>query len=83
MTESLVVKDYSEYWGVQILLVRILQNSGLKVDPKSRLPIFRLWLLVKSRMTGAKAPNILQLLTALLNMRIKGMEPPNDGKKYV
>jgi hypothetical protein len=76
-------KDYTEYWEAQALLVRILQNSGLKVGIKDRLPIFRLWLLVNSRMTGARQVNLLQLLQALVNMRMKGMEPPNNGKTYV
>lgn len=76
-------KDYSEYWEAQVLLVRILQNSGLKVGVKDRLPIFRLWLIVSKQMTGARQANLLQLLDALAKMRGKGMEPPHNGKIYV
>lgn len=76
-------KDYTEYWEAQVLLVRILQNSGLKVGVKDRLPIFRLWLLVNGRMTGARKDNLLQLLNAMTKMRTMGMEPPHNGKTYV
>lgn len=75
-------KDYTEYWGVQYLIVRILQRAGLKVSPRDRLPIFRLWNIVRNRITGAKAENLCQLLQALLNMRMKGMEPPHNGQQY-
>jgi hypothetical protein len=75
-------KDYTEYWEAQVLLVRILQNSGLRVGVKDRLPIFRLWLLVTSRITGAKQVNLLQLLNAMAKMRISGREPPHNGKTY-
>jgi hypothetical protein len=82
-TFSLSTKDYSEYWGVQVLLVRILKTLGIKVDIRDRLPLFRLWNIVNSRMTGAKKHNILQLIQSLVHMRQKNMEPPNDGKRYV
>ena len=75
-------KDYTEYWEAQVLTVRILQNSGLKVGVKDRLPVFRLWLLVNGRMTGARKFNLLQLLQALVKMRTMGMEPPHNGKVY-
>lgn len=75
-------KGYSEYWEAQVLLVRILQNSGLKVGVKDRLPVFRLWNLVSKRMTGVRQINLLQLLQALVLMRTQGMEPPHDGKVY-
>jgi hypothetical protein len=75
-------KDYSEYWGVQIQLVRILQHCGVKVDIKDRLPLFKLWNIVNTRMTGIRRRNILLLLQSLVHMRMKGMEPENDGKRY-
>ena len=77
-----VVKDYSEYWGMHIQFVRILKSAGLKVDIRDRLPLFRLWHVVNSRMTGARRANVLQIIQGLVNMRLKGLEPPNDGKKY-
>lgn len=77
-----VQKDYSEYWGAQVSLVRILQKCGVNVDVRDRLPIFRLWLIINQRMTGPKKENILQLLQSLRNMRLKGLEPEHDGKKY-
>lgn len=76
-------KEYAEYWEAQVLTVRILQNSGLKVGVKDRLPIFRLWLLVDNRMTGARRTNLLQLLEAMVKMRTIGLEPPHNGKTYV
>ncbi len=76
-------KEYSEYWEVQVLIVRILQNSGLKVGVKDRLPLFRLWLLVTNRMTGARRDNLLTLLNQLTKLRISGLEPPHNGKTYV
>lgn len=79
---STPIKDYSEYWAIQVVLVRILQSSGVTVNVKDRLPLFRLWTVVSSRMTGAKQHNILQLIQALVHMRMKGMEPEHDGKKY-
>jgi hypothetical protein len=75
-------KDYSEYWGAQISLVRILQRNGLRVDIKDRLPLFRLWILVSNRMTGDRAKNIFQLIQFLLNLRRNGKEPPYNGKRY-
>lgn len=75
-------KEYAEYWEAQVLTVRILQNSGLKVGVKDRLPLFRLWLLVDIRMTGARRTNLLQLLQAMITMRTMGLEPPNNGKTY-
>lgn len=75
-------KDYSEYWAIQVVLVRVLQSAGLKVDVRDRLPIFRLWSIVNQRITGTKKVNILQLLQSLVELRKKGNEPPNDGKKY-
>lgn len=86
MTQNVEVvappKDYSEYWEAQVLTVRILQNAGLKVGVRDRLPLFRLWLLVSDRMTGARRDNLLQLLQALVKMRTMGMEPPHNGKLY-
>lgn len=75
-------KDYTEYWEAQVLTVRILQNSGLKVGVKDRLPLFRLWLLVDQRMAGTRRINLLILLQALVKMRTMGLEPPNNGKIY-
>ena len=75
-------KDYTEYWATQVVLIRMLQSAGLKVDIRDRLPIFRLWQVVGRRMTGNRAYHILQLLQALVNMRQKCMEPPHDGKRY-
>lgn len=75
-------KDYSGYWEAQVLAVRILQSSGLKVGVKDRLPVFRLWLLVSNRMTGARQANLLQLLNAIAKMRTEGLEPPHNGKTY-
>jgi hypothetical protein len=76
-------KDYTEYWEAQVLLVRILQNSGLRVGVKDRLPIFRLWNIVAKRMTGVRQHNVLLLLQALVQMRGRGIEPPHNGKTYV
>jgi hypothetical protein len=76
-------KDYSEYWEAQVLLVRILQNSGVKVGIKDRLPIFRLWQVVSKKMAGNRATTILKLLDSLVRMRQNGEEPPNTGKKYL
>lgn len=75
-------KDYTEYWEAQVLTVRILQNSGLRIGVKDRLPIFRLWRLIDNRMTGARKDNLLQLLQALVNMRKAGLEPPHNGTTY-
>lgn len=75
-------KDYTEYWEAQVLTVRILQNAGLKVGVKDRLPIFRLWYVVSNRMTGSRRSNLLQLLQAMVKLRAMGMEPPHDGKVY-
>lgn len=80
--EVLPPKDYTEYWEAQVLTVRILQNSGLKVGVKDRLPLFRLWLLVNTRITGARKDNLLQLLNAMTKMRVDGKEPPHNGKTY-
>jgi hypothetical protein len=76
-------KDYTEYWEAQTLIVRILQNSGLRIGVKDRLPVFRLWLLVDSRITGVRRNNLLILLQALVRMRTMGMEPPHNGKTYI
>lgn len=76
-------KGYAEYWEAQVLTVRILQNSGLKVGVKDRLPIFRLWLLVDSRMAGARRSNLLQLLQRMVELRRMGLEPQHNGKTYV
>lgn len=81
-THEVTTKDYTEYWEAQVLLVRILQNSGLKVGVKDRLPIFRLWNIVATRMTGARQHNVSLLLQALVIMRGKGMEPPHKGNTY-
>lgn len=75
-------KDYTEYWEAQVLLVRILQNSGLKVGVKDRLPLFRLYLLVDRRMTGTRRVKLIELLEVLAKLRISGGEPPNDGMTY-
>jgi len=77
-----VVKDYSEYWGMQVHLVRILQSADMRVDIRDRLPLFRLWLVVDRRMTGSRKNNILQLIQSLIHMRMKGLEPPHEGGKY-
>lgn len=79
---STPTKDYAEYWAVQVVLVRVLQSAGLKVDVRDRLPLFRLWHTVSTRITGTRSFNILQLIQALVHMRMKGMEPAHDGKKY-
>lgn len=75
-------KDYTEYWEAQVLTVKILQNSGLKVGVKDRLPIFRLWLVVNSRMTGARKDTLVKLLDTMLRLRMKGREPTHNGKVY-
>lgn len=76
-------KECTEYWEAQVLTVRILQNSGLKVGVKDRLPLFRLWLLVDSRMTGARRSNLLQLLQKMVELRTMGSEPEHNGKAYI
>lgn len=76
-------KDYSKYWETQVLLVRILQNSGIRVGIKDRLPIFRLWHVVSTRMSGRRANNLLQLLQYIVDMRKRGMEPLHNGKQYL
>lgn len=70
------------YWELQITLVRLLQSAGLRVDVKDRLPIFRLFRVVTTRMTGAKAAQILGLLTELVTLRKAGLEPPFVRGKY-
>lgn len=78
-----VIKDYSEYWEAQILFVRILQNSGLKVGVKDRLPLFKLWLLVENRMTGVRRSELLNMIDILVALRKVGREPPHKANKYV
>ena len=81
--ELVVPNDYSEYWGAQILLVRYLQQMGVRTDVKDRLPIFRLWQIIQSRMTGKRAEHLLQLLNKLTQLRLNGMEPPHKDGKYL
>lgn len=75
-------KDYSEYWEAQVLTVKILQNSGLKIGVRDRLPVFHLWLLVSNRMTGTRQDNLLKLLDSMVKLRGEGKEPPHNGKVY-
>jgi hypothetical protein len=82
-TIEIATKECAEYWEAQVLTVRILQNSGLKVGVKDRLPIFRLWLFVNERMTGSRRSNLLQLLQRMVELRTMGLEPQHNGKTYV
>lgn len=81
--ETAASKDYSEYWGVQVLIVRTLQHTGIKVDIKDRLPIFRLWRVIQSRMVGKRGDQLLQLLNKLTELRKNGLEPPHQEGKYL
>lgn len=76
-------KNYAEYWEAQVLFVRILQNSGLKVGIKDRLPLFRLWLVVDTRMTGVRRAELLNMIEILVALRKEGKEPPHKADKYV
>jgi len=75
--------DYSEYWSSQVLIVRTLQQIGIRVDVKDRLPIFRLWRIIQERMVGQRAEHLLQLLNKLTELRKQGMEPPHKEGKYL
>jgi len=81
--QNLVKYDYADYWEAQVLAVRILNSCGVKVGVKDRLPLFKLYRVVSSRMTGVRQSNLLQLLRQLVDLRIQGLEPPHNGKKYV
>lgn len=82
MNVEVIPDPHAEYWEAQVLLVRILQNSGLKVGIKDRLPLFRLWILVDTRMTGIRRTQLLQMLATLVKLRTDGKEPPHKGNKY-
>jgi hypothetical protein len=79
---SPTTKDYAEYWEAQVIFVRLLQNSGLKVGVKDRLPLFKLRLLIDARMTGVRKEQLIKLLDLLVSLRTKGLEPPHKGNKY-
>lgn len=80
---SEVTKDYSAYWELQILLTHTFAKHGLKVGPKDRLPIFRLYRAVDTQMTGEKALKFKSLLEKMVSLRRLGLEPPHENGMYL
>jgi len=75
--------DYSAYWEAQVLFVRILQASGLKVGVKDRLPLFKLWTLIDKRITGKRRVELMSMIDIMVQLRKQGKEPPHKANKYI
>jgi hypothetical protein len=76
-------RDYSEYWEVHYLLIRVLRRLGVVLNSKGRLPLFRLWIKISTRMQGDRQKFILKIIQALVSLRIQGKEPPHNDRVYL
>ena len=81
-TKEIVARYPSDYWRLQVYLKQKKQSAGIRVGVRDRLPLFRLWLIVDRRITGARKYNILHVMDQLVALRKAGREPPHDGNKY-
>lgn len=78
--------DLGEYWKVQVELVNILGRLGFSIQATDRIPTFWFRLRLKQAVENGDQEILdeaVRLLDALVELRVRGVEPPNDGKRYV
>lgn len=74
----------SEYWKIQMLLVMLLHNVGIQIQPNHRIQAFRLrQIVVRMEINQDLKDAICEYLDAMVKLRCEGQEPKHERGLYV